>query len=139
MFLVGVPLLIMPFAFYNIVAFLLPGLEWTEPLVHVPLPSHASWTLTFGDTLIAISVFILFLEVTKSIQMARRGIVDHLLSLALLIAALVEFLFVAKAATPTFFLFMVTCFVDLLSGVAFSLKAARPKVAFEGIDQTLRT
>ncbi len=63
----------------------------------------------------------------------------HLLSLALLIAALVEFLFVAKAATPTFFLFMVTCFVDLLSGVAFSLKAARPKVAFEGIDQTLRT
>jgi hypothetical protein len=103
------------------------------------LPSHASWTLTFGDTLIAISVFILFLEVTKSIQMARRGIVDHLLSLLLLIAALIEFLFVAKAATPTFFLFMVTCFVDLLSGVAFSLKAARPKVAFEGIDQTLRT
>jgi len=139
MFLVGVPLLIMPFAFYNIVAFLLPGLEWTAPLAHVPLPSHATWTLTLGDTLVAISVFILFLEVTKSIQMARRGVVDHLLSLLLLIAMLAEFLLVEKAATPTFFLLMVTCFVDLIGGFAFSLKATRPKVAFEGIDQTLDT
>lgn len=138
MFLVGVPLLVMPFAFYNIVVFLLPGLEWTAPLAHVPLPSHATWTLTLGDILIAISVFILFLEVTKLIQAARRGVIDHLLSLLLFVAILVEFLFVEKAATPTFFLLLVTCFVDLIGGFAFSLKAARPKVDFEGVDQTLK-
>lgn len=137
MFLLGVPLLIIPFAVYNIVAFLLPGLDWAQPLAHVKMMSQAIWTLTLGDLVVAVAVFILFLEVVKSIQAARRSIVDHLLSLLLFLAMLAEFLLVKEAATATFFLLLVTAFVDVIGGFAFSLKAMRRKVAFEGVDQVL--
>ncbi|MGZ9112373.1 MAG: hypothetical protein ACXW3X_15165, partial [Rhodoplanes sp.] len=134
MFLLGVPLLIIPFAVYNIIAFLLPGLDWAQPLAHVEMMSQAIWTLTLGDLVVAVAVFILFLEVVKSIQAARRSIVDHLLSLLLFLAMLAEFLLVKEAATATFFLLLVTAFVDVIGGFAFSLKAMRRKVAFEGVD-----
>ena len=137
MFLLGVPLLIIPFAVYNIIAFLLPGLDWAQPLAHVEMMSQAIWTLTLGDLVVAVAVFILFLEVVKSIQAARRSIVDHLLSLLLFLAMLAEFLLVKEAATATFFLLLVTAFVDVIGGFAFSLKAMRRKVAFEGLDQVL--
>ena len=137
MFLLGVPLLIIPFAFYNFVVFLLPGLDWAQPLAHVKMMSQAIWTLTLGDLVVAVAVFILFLEVVKSIQAARRSIVDHLLSLLLFLAMLAEFLLVKEAATATFFLLLVTAFVDVIGGFAFSLKAIRRKVAFEGVDQVL--
>ena len=137
MFLLGVPLLIIPFAVYNFVAFLLPGLDWAQPLAHVKMMSQAIWTLTLGDLVVAVAVFILFLEVVKSIQAARRSIVDHLLSLLLFLAMLAEFLLVKEAATATFFLLLVTAFVDVIGGFAFSLKAMRRKVAFEGVDQVL--
>ena len=137
MVLLGVPLLIIPFAVYNIIAFLLPGLDWAQPLAHVEMMSQAIWTLTLGDLVVAVAVFILFLEVVKSIQAARRSIVDHLLSLLLFLAMLAEFLLVKEAATATFFLLLVTAFVDVIGGFAFSLKAMRRKVAFEGVDQAL--
>lgn len=135
MFLLGVPLLIIPFAVYNIIAFLLPGLDWAQPLAHVEMMSQAIWTLTLGDLVVAVAVFILFLEVVKSIQAARRSIVDHLLSLLLFLAMLAEFLLVKEAATATFFLLLVTAFVDVIGGFAFSLKAIRRKVVSEGVDQ----
>jgi hypothetical protein len=137
MVLLGVPLLIIPFAIYNIIAFLLPGLDWAQPLAQVKMMSQAIWTLTLGDLVVAIAVFILFLEVVKSIQAARRSIVDHLLSLLLFLAMLAEFLLVKEAATATFFLLLVTAFVDVIGGFAFSIKALRRKVAFEGVDPAL--
>ncbi len=137
MFLLGVPLLIIPFAVYNIIAFLLPGLDWAQPLAQVQMISLATFTLTLGDLVVAIAVFILFLEVVKSIQAARRSIVDHLLSLILFLAMLAEFLLVKEAATATFFLLLVTAFVDVIGGFAFSIKALRRKVASEGVDQAL--
>jgi hypothetical protein len=131
----GVPLLIIPFAFYNVVAFFLPGLEWAQPLARTRMPSGTSWTLTLGDFVVAIAVFILFLEVSKSIRVERRGLLDHLLSFLLFVVMLVEFLVVKQAATSTFFLLLVTCLVDGIGGLAFSLKELRRKVAFEGVDQ----
>jgi hypothetical protein len=86
--------------------------------------SKAVWTLTLGDLLVAVATFILFLEVVKSIRMARRGVVDHLLSLALFAGMAAEFVLVREAATATFFLLLVASFVDVIGGFAFAL---RPK------------
>jgi hypothetical protein len=135
MFLMGVPLLIIPFAVYNIVVFLLPGLEWTQPVAQVTLPSQANWTLTLGDILVAAAVFILFLEVVKSIRMAGRGVVDHLLSLLLLAGMAAEFLLVKEAATATFFLLLVTAFVDVIGGFAFFFRAARRIAPPQAVEQ----
>ena len=31
MYLIGFPLLVIPFAIYNMIAFLTPGVSWTDP------------------------------------------------------------------------------------------------------------
>src|SRR5674476_72102 len=66
MFLIGFPLLLVPFAIYNIIAFLMPGVSWSSTLTTVHLASGADWTMSAGDMLIVLAVLLLFGEVMKS-------------------------------------------------------------------------
>jgi len=134
MFLLGVPLLIFAFAIYNIVAFLLPGTDWNEALVRFTMVSGAPWSLSIGDLMVAGSIFILLIELMKSARIARRSIIDHILSLILFIGMLVEFLLVPQAATATFFLLLVISFVDVAGGFAISVQAAQRSIGFTGVE-----
>ena len=98
MFLLGVPLLIFSFAIYNMLVFLTPGFSLNKELWHFQLASGGEWGLTAGDILVAASILILFVEMVKSARMTRRTVVDHLLSMLLLIGMLVEFLMVKEVA-----------------------------------------
>jgi hypothetical protein len=130
MFLVGFPLLVVPFALYNMIAFLMPGVSWTGDLVTVGLMSGTGWVLTPGDLLVAASLLLLFGELLKSTRMSARSIVDHLLAAVLFIAMAAEFLLVRQAATGTFFLLTVIGFVDAAGGVVIRVRSPRrPKVA----------
>ena len=132
MFLIGIPLLIIPFAVYNMIAFLTPGVEWTNPITTVQMMSGASWTITFEDALITFSVLLLCVEIFKATRTSSsRGVIDHMLSLLLFIAMLVEFLLVQRAATSTFFLLMLLAFVDVIGGFAITARSARRDVAIE--------
>lgn len=135
MYLVGFPLLIVPFAVYNIVEFLLPsatpGAFWTHIVVRVNLASGAEWPMTAGDILIAVSLLILFIEIIKSARVTSKSIVDHLLSTVLFVAMLLEFLLVRQAATSTFFILMCVCFVDMIGGFSVSIRSAQRDIAFE--------
>ena len=46
MFVLGVPLLIFPFAIYNILVFLMPGFAWTGELWHFRMMSGGEWGIT---------------------------------------------------------------------------------------------
>ena len=46
MFLVGFPLLIIALAIYNMIAFLTPGVNWTDTITSVHLISGATWSVT---------------------------------------------------------------------------------------------
>jgi hypothetical protein len=135
MFLIGFPLLLISFAVYNIIAFLIPGLDWANQIAQVRMMSQAEWTLTVSDLLIAASVLLLFVEIAKSARMSTRALVDHMLSLVLFVAMLAEFLLVKEAATATFFLLLVISFVDVVGGFAISVRSARRDIAFEGMDR----
>src|SRR4051812_42235054 len=111
MYLIGFPLLVVPFAIYNIVAFLLPGLSWTTPIATFHLVSGQDWTVTSEDLLLTISILILAVEVTKSTRLGSRSIVDHVLSMVVFIAMLVEFLLVKQAGSSTFFIMMIISIV----------------------------
>jgi hypothetical protein len=134
MFLVGFPLLLIPFAIYNIVAFLMPGVSWGGVLATVHMVSKADWTMTAGDMLIALGILLLFGEMLKSTRIGIRTVVDHGLSLILFLGMLVEFLLVPQAATSTFFLLLVLSFVDVLGGFAVTLRTAQRDLTVEGID-----
>jgi hypothetical protein len=68
----------------------------------------------------------------KVIRIGRRGIVDHGLSLLLLLAMLAEFVMVRPAASATFFLLSVMSFFDVLGGFTLTLRSTRPNVVVEG-------
>ena len=55
MFVLGFPLLLVPFALYNIIAFITPGVGWTTPVTTVHMMSGQDWVLTWEDLLLAFS------------------------------------------------------------------------------------
>jgi hypothetical protein len=132
MFILGFPLLLVPFAIYNIIAFLMPSLGWTAVLITVHMVSGADWTMSAGDMLIALAVLTLFGEMLKSTRIGMRTVVDHALSLVLFLAFMVEFLMVKQAASSTFFLLLVISFVDVIGGFAVSLRSAQRGLTVEG-------
>jgi hypothetical protein len=127
--LAGIPLLLVPFAVYNAIAFApaanLPTLKWTDPLITVRMISGEPVSINAATVLIAASMLLLFGEMVKWTRLGTRPAIGHLLSLVLLVAMVVEFLFVKQAATATFFLLIMLCFVDLVSGFAVAMGAAR--------------
>src|SRR5262249_35181805 len=125
MFMLGFPLLLVPFAIYNIIAFLMPGLTWTGVVSTVHMVSGADWTMSTGDILIAFAILLLCAEIIKSTRIGLRTVVDHALSLILFLGMLVEFLLVKQAATATFFLLLVVSFIDVLGGFAVTLRSAQ--------------
>jgi hypothetical protein len=132
MFLLGFPLLLIPFAVYNMIAFLTPGVSWTSTITTVHMMSGQDWVLTWEDALIAFSIFLLWIEIIKSTRMGMRTIMDHLLAMALFIAMLVEFLLVARAGTSTFFLLMTIALVDVLAGFIIGIRSSQRQVEVEG-------
>jgi hypothetical protein len=131
MSLIGFPLLLISFAIYNIVAFVMP-LDWSAALTHVHMVSGGDWSMSAGDMLIALSILLLSGEVLKSTRIGIRTVVDHALSLLLFLAMLVEFLLVRQAASATFFLMLVISFVDVLGGFAVTLRSAQRDLTVEG-------
>jgi hypothetical protein len=128
MFVLGFPLLLIPFAVYNMIAFLTPGVGWTTAVATVHMMSGQDWVLTWEDLLIAFAILLLAVEMLKSTRMGMRSIVDHVLAMALFIGMLVEFLLVRQAGTSTFFLLTAIGLVDVLVGFIVSVRSAQRQV-----------
>ncbi len=135
MFVLGFPLLLVPFAIYNMIAFLTPGVGWTSPVTTVHMMSGQDWVLTWEDILIAFAIFLLWVEIIKSTRLGTRNVMDHILAIALLVVMLVEFLLVPRAATSTFFLLMAIALVDVLAGFIVGTRSAQRQIELEGPGQ----
>ena len=142
MFLIGIPLLLIPFAIYNIVEFLLPGASpgefWAKTLFEFPMMSGATWSLTVGDLLLALSLLLLFVELVKATRLTGHSLLDHLLSTLLFIGMLVEFLLVKQAATATFFLLLVISFVDSIGGYTVTMRASQRNILVDQVEAVHR-
>jgi hypothetical protein len=137
MYLIGFPLLVIPFAIYNMIAFLMPDLNWTTSVGSIHLISGQTWTVTPEEILLAFSILLLGVEVIKAARTGLRGLMDHILSLILFIVMLVEFLLVARAGTSTFFLLMTISFVDVLAGFIITARTAQRDIQIDRTDPTM--
>jgi hypothetical protein len=124
MVLLGFPLLLIPLAIYNIIAFLTPGVAWDASLFTIPMMSGAEWTVTLADVIIVLALILLFFEIVKATRQTRRSVVDHLLSTLVFVAAIVEFLLVRQAGSSLFAILIVVCLVDMAAGYSVSIRAA---------------
>lgn len=131
MFLVGFPLLIIPLAIYNMIAFLTPGVAWTDRVLTVHMVSGGDWVISFGDVLVVFALLLLFIEIVKATRSGSRAIMDHMLSTLVFIAALVEFLLVRQAASSTFAILLVICLVDVIGGYSVSIRSAHRDMTVE--------
>lgn len=131
--LTNVPLLIVPFIAYNLVALGLVDVSgadpWTSTVVGLPMVSGETWVMDLGDLMITLGLFLLFFEILKATRVGANTIIDHLLSTFVFIAYLVEFLLVRSAAHSVFFILMAITFVDVIAGFSVSIRSATRDVS----------
>ncbi|HOV04309.1 MAG TPA: hypothetical protein PLG99_07855 [Kaistiaceae bacterium] len=127
--LLAVPLLILPLIAYNLVvngAVAGGGVDALgAAFLGLDMMSGARFTLDLGDALVLFGIALLFVEILKATRTGAGSIADHLLSTALFIAYLVEFLMIEAAATSTFFILMVLSLVDVAAGYSVTIRSAR--------------
>ena len=123
----GFPLLLIPLAVVNIIAFLMPGVSIGAPIYTVPLTSGVSWTITFADALLAFSMLLLFFEAAKTVRPNGKYLTDHLLSFLVFGGAAAEFVMLPQPqfSNSTFFLLTVLAFVDFITGITLRLRLRR--------------
>ena len=129
------PLLIIPFLIYNAFAFTAYGgspAGWSTQLFSVPMVSGAVWALTSGDVLLVVGLVCLFFEVIKSTNTGRSSVIEHMVSTALFVVFLIEFLLAGAAASSVFFLLMIMSLVDVVAGFTISITGAGRDVTMGG-------
>jgi len=142
------PLILIPVLTYNIWAFsasmgggdaaavgahILGELEnFQSPILNIPMASGARWVLTMGDSIILMSIILLFIELLKSTSTGTAAIFNHALSMLVFIICLVEFLLHPAFATSVFFIIMIMALLDVLAGVVVTIISARRDVEFAG-------
>lgn len=130
MYLIAFPLLLLPFALYNMVAFLL-AMDFTTVLFSIPLLSGRSMAVSTGDLLVLFGIVLLYVEILKATRMSSKAIMDHVLSFVLFIAMVIEFIAVQQAATSTFLILIALSFVDVIGGFTVTIRTAQRDIALD--------
>lgn len=131
----SLPLTIIPFIAYNaVVLFGGANVSFASEVLSLPMVSGAVFSMTISDLMICAALIMLFFEILKATRIGRSALIDHILSVLVFIAYLVEFLIVPQAATSLFFILMAVTLVDVIAGFSISITGARRDVAFGPAD-----
>ena len=134
----ALPLMVIPFILYNIVAVFAGSGPATGPLnakiFALPMLRGATWTFTWGDFILLVTLIVLFAELVKATYTSSVSLVDHGLSMMVFVACIVEFLVVNQAATSVFFLMMVASLIDVVAGFTIGIRVARRDLSIGGAD-----
>lgn len=123
-FLAAVPVLSIVIAAY-IVMSMGGGLMLDADAYSAALASGATFTLRVGDFFTIAGLAALFFEMLKAARAGRRTIIDHMLSTAVFVVALVCFLLLGACGTASFFLLVVMTLIDVVAGFSISIFAVR--------------
>lgn len=122
------PLMLVPFVLYNLAMVGLFGQGGIAALdgeiLSLSMLSGAVWTLSMGDLFILVALAVLFVEILKSTRHGSGSLINHMLSMLVFVAFLVEFLLLQGAATQIFFILMIITFIDVVGGFAVSIRTA---------------
>jgi hypothetical protein len=112
--LMAIPLLVVPILFYLAVALIGGPTALDATLFAARLPSGGSFAFTNGLAIITVAMIALLVEVMKSTNVKNtNSIVDHGLSTALLVVAILLFVLI------------LICALDVIAGFTVSIKTAQ--------------
>jgi hypothetical protein len=134
LFLIGIPLLIIPVAIYHMLVLLMPDVRLNDPVTTINMVSGAAWSISLSDILVMIALVCLFFEIFKATRAGNRSIIDHMLSMVLFVVILIEFIVWKPFGTSTYAIFLVTSVVDVIGGFTISIRSARRDFSLEKTD-----
>jgi hypothetical protein len=120
MYLIAFPLLIIPFAIFNMILFLL-HMPFTDTVFTIPLGPDRELPLSIGDLLIIYSMLLFYIEVLKGARFGSKGVIDHILSLVLFLAITAELVLVPEAEGSTLLLLSTLSFIDVITGLSLTV------------------
>jgi hypothetical protein len=128
----AIPLIALAFILYNLIA--LTGQDLQKVLFSLKMVSGGVWEFRWADLIILMTLVLLFIEILKSTYTSTSSLVDHGLSMLVMIGCLIEFLLVPKAATSTFFLIMIATLIDVVAGYTIGIRVAKRDIGFGSSD-----
>ncbi len=120
----SLPLLALVVIAYNIIVFL-TGFTMETGVFSVPLVSGTVWTVTIGDTLLVFGLIMLFLELINATRTGSATIINHALSMLVLLVALVQFIVLPQFGTSVCFLIVLLNILDVIAGFTVTITSAR--------------
>jgi hypothetical protein len=130
-FILAVPLIAVVMVIYTALA-INPDFSAGSAFMDWVLPSGAELFLTFGDIFVILGLVALFFEIIKSARLGSGTIVDHMLSTATFVIALIVLLLVQGFGTPAFLMLTIMALVDLVAGYTVSIFSARRDFSVDG-------
>jgi hypothetical protein len=118
------PLLILVLAAYNAIVFF-TQLSPANALFAIALPSKDALAVSLGGLLVALGLLLLYVEIVKATRTSTVSVVDHVLSMAVFVVALLEFLLLKGFGTLPFFLITLMTFIDVIAGFTVTIQGAR--------------
>lgn len=131
-----IPLFALVWIAYNLVALAGASASLGNPLFSVSLISGAVWTVSTAELLLVVGLVTLFIEIFKATRTTTVSVLDHVLSMVVFIAFLVQFLTVPSAGNSTFFLLGLMSLLDVIAGFTVTIMGARRDI---GIGEEVRT
>jgi hypothetical protein len=133
MYLIAFPLLLIPFALYNMIIFLL-NMPFSDTVFAIPLMDGRRLPVTTGDLLVILAMLLLYIEVLKAARFGMKGVMDHVLTFLLFVGMAAELVMVERATTTTLLLLTVLAFVDVITGVSLAVRRRSRKIVLEDED-----
>lgn len=118
------PLMAIVIIIYNVVVYL-TGLSMESQITSISLISGAVWTISVGDLIVYVGLVLLFLELINATKTGASTIVNHALSMLVLLIALVQFIVLPQFGTSTFFALVLLALFDVIAGFTVTITAAR--------------
>lgn len=136
-----IPLFLIVLAVYNVLALTTTG--WVSPatveagvagsesklLWEVTLVSGAQWKLHFNDLILLFGVIILYFELFKSTRTHVGSIIEHVFSMFVFIAFLIEFIVIEPCGNSTFLILTLLSMLDVIAGFTITISTARRDLA----------
>jgi len=120
----AIPLLAIVVVIWNVLVFV-SGTPLDSEFISLPLPSSVSLSMTSAEALIGLGLILLYLEVLKATRTSTASVVDHVLSMALFVIVLLEFILVPALGTGAFALLVLLTLLDVIAGFTITISTAR--------------
>lgn len=120
----SLPLMALVVIAYNVIVFI-SGATLETSVFSIALISGAVWTVNVGDIILIFGLLLLFIEIINATRTGTLTIVNHGLSMLVLLVAVVEFIVLPQFGTSDFFLIVMLTLLDVIAGFTVTITSAR--------------